>query len=121
MQERIRELEAANEMLRQEIDERKQTEVEVREARKLAEKIIDMVREPMLVLDVDLRVQSANDAFYHNCLVEPDETVGRLVYELGNGQWNIPALRELLENGYLRTRYSTTSRSGTNSKIWVSV
>ncbi len=64
----------------------------------LAQKIVDTVREPMLVLDVDLRVHSANNSFYRNFQVEPGETVGRLVYDLGNGQWDIPALRELLEN-----------------------
>lgn len=64
----------------------------------LAQKIVDTVREPMLVLDVDLRVHSANESFYRNFRVEPGETVGRLVYELGNGQWDIAALRELLEN-----------------------
>lgn len=64
----------------------------------LAQKIVDTVREPMLVLDVDLRVHSANNSFYRNFQVEPGETVGRLVYDLGNGQWDIAALRELLEN-----------------------
>jgi signal transduction histidine kinase/ActR/RegA family two-component response regulator len=63
----------------------------------LAEEILDTLWEPLLVLEEDLRVQSANDAFYHHFKVEPDETVGRKVYELGNGQWDIPLLRKLLE------------------------
>jgi signal transduction histidine kinase len=63
----------------------------------LAEEILDTLWEPLLVLEEDLRVQSANDAFYHHFKVEPDETVGRKVYDLGNGQWDIPFLRKLLE------------------------
>lgn len=49
------------------------------------------------MLEDDLRVQSANDAFYSHFQVEPAETVGRQVYDLGNGQWDIPLLRKLLE------------------------
>lgn len=59
--------------------------------------LIDTVRSALLVLDEDLRVKSANRSFYRLFEVRPDETDGRLIYELGNGQWNIPALRELLE------------------------
>jgi PAS domain S-box-containing protein len=64
----------------------------------LAADIVDTVREPMLVLDRDLRVQRANSSFYHHFHVVPEETISQMVYELGNGQWNIPALRELLNN-----------------------
>jgi PAS domain S-box-containing protein len=53
---------------------------------------------PLLVLENDLRVASANEAFYKTFQVEEPETEGRPVFELGNGQWNIPELRELLEN-----------------------
>lgn len=60
--------------------------------------IVDVVREPILILDKDLRVMTANDAFYRMFQVEPAVTEGTIVYELGNGQWNIPALRKLLEN-----------------------
>jgi signal transduction histidine kinase/ActR/RegA family two-component response regulator len=63
----------------------------------LAEEILDTLWEPLLVLEEDLRVQSANDAFYSHFQVDPAETVGRQVYNLGNGQWNIPLLRKLLE------------------------
>ncbi len=63
----------------------------------LSEEILDTLWEPLLVLEDDLRVQSANDAFYNHFKVEPAETVGRKVYDLGNGQWDIPLLRELLE------------------------
>ncbi|HEX2460102.1 MAG TPA: PAS domain-containing protein [Vicinamibacterales bacterium] len=64
--------------------------------KELAEKIIDTVREPLLILHQDLRVQSANRAFYDTFEVEPTETEGRLVYDLGHGQWDIPDLRRLL-------------------------
>jgi len=60
--------------------------------------IVDIVREPMLVLDKDLRVMAANESFYRTFQVEPKETEGTVVYQLGNGQWNIPALRKLLED-----------------------
>ncbi|MCX7824975.1 MAG: PAS domain S-box protein, partial [Verrucomicrobiae bacterium] len=69
----------------------------VAEARDFAESIIATVREPLLVLDAGLRVVSANRSFYRVFEVKPEETVGRLVYELGNRQWDIPALRRLLE------------------------
>src|SRR5437868_7029000 len=60
--------------------------------------IVDTVREPLLILDTTLRVQSANRAFYQTFHVSPEETVNRLIYELGNGQWDIPDLRTLLED-----------------------
>lgn len=66
--------------------------------KELAEKIVDTVREPLLVLHDDLRVQSANRAFYDEFQVEASETEGRLVYELGDGQWDIPELRRLLSH-----------------------
>src|SRR5437762_5073735 len=50
------------------------------------------------MLDAALRVRSANRAFYQTFQVSPEETEGRLIYELGNGQWDIPALRTLLED-----------------------
>jgi PAS domain-containing protein len=64
----------------------------------LADKLIDSVREGLLILDPDLRVHSASAAFYETFAVVPSETRGRLIYELGNGQWDIPELRRLLEN-----------------------
>ncbi|QJW98990.1 PAS domain S-box protein [Frigoriglobus tundricola] len=63
-----------------------------------AQNIVDTVREPLLILDTTLRVRSANRAFYQTFRVSPDETEGRLIYELGNGQWDIPDLRTLLED-----------------------
>ncbi len=60
--------------------------------------VVDVVREPILILDKDLRVMAANDSFYRTFQVELEDTEKRVVYELGNGQWNIPALRKLLED-----------------------
>src|SRR4051812_47788025 len=63
-----------------------------------APNIVDTGREPLLILDATLRVRSANRAFYQTFHVSPAETEGRLIYELGNGQWDIPDLRTLLED-----------------------
>jgi len=62
-----------------------------------AESIIDTVREPLISLDQDLRVVSVSRSFYDVFKVKPEETVGQLIYDLGNKQWDIPKLRELLE------------------------
>ncbi|KFN38179.1 histidine kinase [Smithella sp. F21] len=63
-----------------------------------AESIINTVREPLIVLDQDLRVVTVSRSFYDVFKVNPEETVGQLIYDLGNKQWDIPKLRELLEN-----------------------
>src|SRR5580704_10585611 len=63
-----------------------------------AQNIVDTVREPLLMLDTTLRVRSANNAFYQTFHVSAEETEDRLIYELGNGQWDIPSLRTLLED-----------------------
>src|SRR5437588_891350 len=60
--------------------------------------IVDTVREPLLILDSTLRVRSANRAFYQTFHVSAEETENRLIYQLGNGQWDIPDLRTLLED-----------------------
>jgi two-component sensor histidine kinase len=64
----------------------------------LAEAIVDTVREPLVVLDRDLRVIAASRSFYRTFAAEPGNTEGRMLYELGDGQWNIPALRTVLED-----------------------
>ncbi len=74
-----------------------QTQEDLRAAKEYAEMVVDAVREGLLVLGTDLRVRSANQSFYETFEVSPEETTGRKVYELGNGQWDIPRLRELLE------------------------
>jgi len=68
------------------------------EQRDFLQSIVDTVRDPVLVLYKDLRVVSANRAFYRRFGVSPKATEGILVYELGDGQWDIPNLRRLLED-----------------------
>jgi two-component system, chemotaxis family, CheB/CheR fusion protein len=79
------------------IDALKQTEREIKAARDYAEAILRTARGPLVVLGADLRVHMANDAFYETFKVSPDMTEGRLIYDLGNRQWDIPELRQLLE------------------------
>lgn len=67
------------------------------ESRAFAQAIVDTVREPFLVLDQDLRVLAASRSFYSAFKVSPDDTQGRLLYALGDGQWDIPKLHLLLE------------------------
>ena len=67
-------------------------------ALKLAEGIVDTVREPLIVLDEKLKIISASRSFYRDFQTTPEDTVGRQIYSLGNKQWDIPKLRELLEN-----------------------
>ena len=59
--------------------------------------IVETVREPLVVLDSDLRVKGASRSFYRTFSVTKEETEGQLIYELGDRQWDIPALRRLLE------------------------
>src|ERR1700720_2980230 len=70
--------------------------LELRHALAYAENIIATLREPFVVLDKSLRVRTANAAFYRDFHASKEETEGRFVYDLGNGQWDIPQLRTLL-------------------------
>lgn len=70
----------------------------VDEDSEFAENVFNTVREPLIVLDQDLRVVKANRSFYDFFKVKPNETIGTLIYDLENRQWNIPKLRELLDN-----------------------
>lgn len=79
------------------VTEEDRLRAEIEAEAKYAEKIVDASRDALLILDWDLRVKSANETFYRTFEVAQSETEGRLVYELGNGQWDIPRLRELLE------------------------
>ncbi|MGA3282153.1 MAG: PAS domain S-box protein [Smithella sp.] len=74
-----------------------QERTSLNEAGEYARSIINTVREPLIVLDHDLRVVTASRSFYEFFKVKPDETEGQLIYNLGNEQWDIPKLRELLE------------------------
>ncbi len=75
----------------------KQSEEAMRRARDYTDNIIQTVPISLLVLDAQLKVISANRAFYRTFQVSPSETEHRLIYDLGSGQWKIPRLRELLE------------------------
>jgi len=70
---------------------------DVADAWALAQGIVDTVREPVIVLDKALRVIAASRSFYSAFQVRPEETQGRLLYALGDGHWDIPKLRLLLE------------------------
>ncbi|HEY8097625.1 MAG TPA: chemotaxis protein CheB [Methylobacter sp.] len=72
--------------------------VAIQEARLLAEGIVNTVREPLIVLNAELIVITASRSFYQYFQVTAEQTVGRPIYELGDGQWNPPALRKLLED-----------------------
>ena len=82
----------------EEITRRRELEAEIRDAREYAENIVETVREPLLVLDSDLKIITANQSFYATFRVTPKETVGNFIYDLGNRQWDIPSLRLLLED-----------------------
>jgi signal transduction histidine kinase len=79
------------------ISELNATNEEVTITRDYADAIIRTVRGPLLVLNQDLRIISANEAFYNAFKVAPNDTENRMLYDLGNRQWNIPKLRVLLE------------------------
>ena len=70
---------------------------QIAEARNYAESIVANIREPLLVLDKNLRVKTANNSFYKTFRVNEKETEGTLIYNLGDKQWDIPELRNLLE------------------------
>ncbi|MBC8439315.1 MAG: PAS domain S-box protein [Deltaproteobacteria bacterium] len=90
-----KEIEAGLEKTRKELAVIKIAADEVSE---YAESIINTVREPLIALDQYLRVVSVSRSFYDFFKVKPEETMGQLIYDLGNKQWDIPKLRELLEN-----------------------
>ncbi len=69
----------------------------VREARDFTDAIVATIREPLIILDEDMKVRFANSAFYEKFKTAPEETEGVFLHELGNRQWNIPSLRTLLE------------------------
>ncbi len=92
-----RRLQEANEMMQAELTERKRAEEFLVKAQKYAESIVETIREPLVVLTGELRVTSANRSFYQTFKVMPEETEGQFIYNIGNRQWDIPALREFLE------------------------
>ena len=79
------------------VSERRRLEQTVQDALHYADNIIATLREPFVVLDKGLRVKTANRAFYQTFHVEARETEDRFLSDLGNGQWNIPRLRQVLD------------------------
>jgi PAS domain-containing protein len=66
-------------------------------------RILGSIREPLIVLDPNLKVVTANHAFYRTFNVKPDETEGVLIYDLGNRQWDIPGSGNCWKTSFLRT------------------
>lgn len=80
------------------ITDLKSTQSKIAEARDYAEAIVETVRDPLMTLSGDLRVRSANPAFFGTFGLAEADTIGRRVYELADGRWNFPELRTLLED-----------------------
>jgi len=91
------ELSTTNDELRYRVRELKAVHDEVARARDYAEAIIETIAEPLLVLEADLRIARANRAFYEAFATTAEATIGKMLYVVGNGQWDIPALRTVLE------------------------
>jgi two-component system CheB/CheR fusion protein len=91
------ELTTTNDELRYRNHELKTASDEAARARDFAQAIVETMSEPLLVLEADLKITLANHAFYQTFQTSSDQTIGTKLYALGNEQWNIPALRELLE------------------------
>ncbi len=75
----------------------KTLEAKLREAREYAENIVDTVREPLVILDAELRIVTASRSFYQFFKAKPEETEKQHIYDVGNRQWDVPKLRDLLE------------------------
>ena len=82
----------------EDVTERRRSQQLLQQIETYAQDVVDTVREPLLILDSSLRVHSANRAFYQTFHVSSEETENQLIYHLGNGQWDIPDLRTLLED-----------------------
>ncbi len=92
------EVDAANEELVTVNEELRNSNQALAKTMELTTAIVETMRYPLLVLDADLNVESANQAFLKAFRVSAEHTLGRRIYQLGNGQWDIPELRRLLED-----------------------
>jgi signal transduction histidine kinase/CheY-like chemotaxis protein len=92
------ELELQNEELRLAREELESSRTEIKYAREYAENIVETVHKPLVVMNSDLKIVTANFSFYDTFKVTPEETIGNFIYDLGNGQWDIPKLRVLFED-----------------------
>ncbi len=93
----LSELHSQNAELKESITGNLLTALAATEISHYAESIVETIREPLLVLDAGLKIISANRNFYRTFKATPGETIGCFIYDLGNKQWDIPILRELLE------------------------
>jgi two-component system CheB/CheR fusion protein len=91
------EIEATNEELITANQELRARNDQLAETYDFAENILMTLHEPFLILDKTMRIRSANDAFYHKFLTKKSETEGKLLFELGNSEWDIDQLRDFLE------------------------
>lgn len=91
LQKRIAELATAK-------TERDKIERIATEAKELSDNIQDTVLDPLIVMGTRLNILSVNRAFYDTFKTTPEETLGKFIYDLGDRQWDLPKLRELLEN-----------------------
>ena len=91
---RLRETELGLEKISRELET---TRISESSALEYSQSMINTVREPLIALDQDLRILTASRSFYEFFKVTPDETIGKLIFDLGNKQWDIPKLRSLLE------------------------
>ena len=80
------------------ISERWQAAAAIQASREYAENIVETMREPLVVLDSDLKILTANHSFYKTFKVTPEKTLGNFIYDLGDRQWDIPKLRVLIED-----------------------
>jgi two-component system CheB/CheR fusion protein len=87
------------------VDKIKRISEEIKEARDYAESIVETVREPLIVLDANLKVITANRSFYKTFNVSPKNTEKQFIYGLGNKQWDIPELRKLLKEVLLKKAF----------------
>jgi len=81
----------------EDITERRNAEQVAQKAREYTKNFVDTMHESLLVLDAELKVVSTNRSFYRTFKISPEEIEGQFIYDLGNRQWDIPRLRELLE------------------------
>ena len=90
-------LQEADKLMKAQIAEYGRTEGISERVQKYAEGIVETVREPLIVLTPDLKVIKVNHSFYKTFHMTPEETEGRFLYTIGDNVWDIPSLRELLE------------------------
>lgn len=76
----------------------KKLETEIQDAREYSENIVETVHKPLVVLNSNLKILTANHSFYETFKATPEETIGKFIYDLGNRQWDIPELRVLFED-----------------------